>query len=345
MLRRVCLIGCTLIFLFAPPLFGHESHSTTAPKIPTLKKSLTSVQVHTDSIAITFGPLDLPAPHSGDLAASMPKHFFHLPEDRYMTGYKTEAFTQEGTPLPQEYLHHILLLDMDQESISCPGEPLFFAGAGMEMRETRFPGGHGVKLDHTHKLMALVAFYHKAAPTKNAMARFTIYTAPKGQTIHPLEVYQVGVNVVCYSKFDQRPANQSDEGIAINPGVQVMKEPLKFLVDGCVKFAYPHGHNGALLIALENHTRQQTLLRTVPDVTSDGALLGFPDRQVYSDPVGFPISTKEEYEMVLIHHRPLQQQGDIRGMGNYLLYMTREACPLPNGKMVNGGPSTHSPHK
>ena len=31
--------------------------------------------------------------------------------------------------------------------------------------------------------------------------------------------------------------------------------------------------------------------------------------------------------MVLVHHRPLEQQGDIRGMGNYLLYMTRDACP------------------
>jgi hypothetical protein len=78
---------------------------------------------------------------------------------------------------------------------------------------------------------------------------------------------------------------------------------------------------------MENRTRQQTLLRTVPDVLLDGTLVGFPDRQIYSDPVGFPVSTKEEYEMVLVHHRPLEQQGDIRGMGNYLLYMTRDACP------------------
>ena len=333
--ERIWAIALSLIFLIHSTAIAHDQDSHGSPKVPTLNKPLTSVILNHETITITFGPIDLPVHHSGDLAASMPKHFFNLPEDRYMTGYKTEAFTKDGKALPQEYLHHILLLDTDQESISCPGEPLFFAGAGMEMRETRFPDGYGVKLDHTHKLMALVAFYHKAAPTKDAMARFTIYTAPKEKTIHPMEVYQVGVNVVCYSKFDQRPANQSDEGIFIEPGVQVMQEPLKFLVGGCVKFAYPHGHNGALLIALENRTRQQTLLRTVPDVLADGTLLGFPDRQVYSSPTGFPVSTAEDYEMVLVHHRPLEQRGDIRGMGNYLLYMTRDPCPdIPTDSTV-----------
>ncbi len=327
MFGRIGLLALVLFCITAPLAFPHDPESHVSHKVPTLNKPMTSVTLEPNAISITFGPIDLPAGHSGDLAASMPKHFFNLPEDRYMTGYKTEAFTKEGKALPREYLHHILLLDMDQDSISCPGEPLFFAGAGMEMRETRFPVGHGVKLDQTHKLMALVAFYHKAAPTKDAMARFTIYTASKEKELNPMEVYQVGVNVVCFSKFDQRPANQSDEGIAIETGVHVIKEPLKFLVDGCVKFAYPHGHNGALLIALENRTRQQTLLRTVPDVLPDGTLMGFPDRQVYSDPIGFPVSTKEEYEMVLVHHRPLEQQGDIRGMGNYLLYMTRDSCP------------------
>ncbi len=342
MLSHVWIIVFIFNALTATMAMAHEEPSHQSPKIPTLNKPLTSVTYQPQSVTITFGPIDLPVHHSGDLAASMPKHFFNLPEDRYMTGYKTEVLTKDGKSLPQEYLHHILLLDTSQDSISCPGEPLFLAGAGMEMRETQFPANYGVKLNHTHKLMALVAFYHKAAPTKDAMARFTIYTAPKGAQMQPMLVYQVGVNVVCYSKFDQRPANQSDEGIAIEPGVQVMKEPVKFLVNGCVKFAYPHGHNGALLIALENHTRRQTLLRTVPDVLADGTLLGFPDRQVYSDPTGFPVTTTDAYEMVLVHHRPLEQQGDIRGMGNYLLYMTKEPCPASEASRALTLTQTHN---
>lgn len=320
---RYSALTVFLIFAFVGICHADGGHRHA---IPTLKKGKTIVSYEANKITITFGPIDLPVGHSGDLAASMPKHFFKVPEDRYLTGFKSEVFTKEGKLLPQEYLHHILLLDMNQDSISCPGEPLFFAGAGMEMTETQFPKGYGVKLDQTHKFMTLVAFYHKAAPTKDAMARFTMYTSSKGSPIKEMQVYQVGVNVVCFSKFDQRPKDQTDEGIHIKPGVQVMSAPLHFLTNGCVKYAYPHGHNGVLLIALEDQTRKRTLLRTVPDVEKDGTLLGFPARQVFSDSEGFSVNTKDKYEMVLVHHRPLHQKEEAYGMGNYLLYMTPGEC-------------------
>jgi len=270
---RHLIFGLACLFLTTTVALAHEK-SHQHQQVPTLDKTQTTV---------TIGPIDLPAGHEGDLAASMPRHFFNMPELRYMTGYKAEVFTMEDGPMPKEYLHHLLLLDMDEPSISCPGEPLFMAGAGMEMTDTRFPSGNGVRLDPSHKLMTLVAFYHKVPPTKNVYARFTMYLAPKGAKMASLEVYQVGVNVVCFSKFDQRPSNQSDEGISIQPGVQVNTAPLRFLVDGCVKYAYPHSHNGALLVALENRTSNKTLLRTVPKVTQDGTLIEFPLHQVYSD--------------------------------------------------------------
>jgi hypothetical protein len=244
----------------------------------------------------------------------------------YMVGYKSAVFTQEGKPLPKNYLHHILMLNNDKPSVSCPGEPLFFSGAGLEMTEARFPDGYGVKLGKGQHLMSVVAFYHKAPPTKNVMASFTMYMAPENSPVKELEVYQVGVNVVCYSKFAQRGADQTDEGIEIKPGVQVHSAPLKFSMDGCVKFAYPHGHDELLLIALENKTRRQTLLRTVPDVTLDGTFLEFQPHQIYKDGQGFSVTKEDDYEMVMVHHQPLQKQAPHHGMGNYLLYMTPGIC-------------------
>jgi hypothetical protein len=244
----------------------------------------------------------------------------------YMVGFKSAVFTKEGTPLPRNYLHHILMLNNDKPSVSCPGEPLFFSGAGLEMTEAKFPDGYGVKLAKGQRLMSVVAFYHKAPPTKNVMASFTMYMAAEGQPVKEMDVYQVGVNVVCYSKFAQRGPDQTDEGIEIKPGVQVHTAPLKFSMDGCVKFAYPHGHDELLLIALENKTKRQTLLRTVPDVTLDGKFLEFRPHQVYKDPRGFSVTKDDEYEMVMVHHHPLQKDDLQHGMGNYLLYMTPGAC-------------------
>ncbi len=210
--------------------------------------------------------------------------------------------------------------------MSCPGEPLFFAGAGLEQVDTKFPPGYGVKLAKDDKLMAVVAFYHKVPPTKDVIATFTMEMAPDGTPVKEMDVYQVGVNIVCYSKFDQRPANQTDEGIELETGVSVMTAPLKFHMDGCVKFAYPHGHDELLLITLDNKTKGRTLLRTVPDVDRDGTLIAFQPHQIYRDPGGFSISSEDEYEITMVYHHPLHNHKVHHGMGNYLLYMTPGAC-------------------
>lgn len=322
-----------LALVFGTPAFASGDHDHHA--VPTLKnQTTTTVTIQDNAVTLTFGPIDLPAGHDGELAASMPKHIFQLPKDMYMVGYKSAVFTKEGQELPRNYLHHILMLNNDKPSVSCPGEPLFFAGAGLEMTEARFPEGYGVKLGKGEHLMSIVAFYHKAPPTKNVMATFTMYMAPDSKPVKEMDVYQVGVNIVCYSKFGQRGADQTDEGIEIRGGVQVHTAPLKFLMDGCVKFAYPHGHDELLMIALENKTRKRTLLRTVPDVDADGTFREFPVRQVYKDARGFPVTTADEYEMVMVHHHPLQKQDLQHGMGNYLLYMTQGACPAPATAMT-----------
>lgn len=322
-----------ILFLLASlclgsPVFasgGHDHHA-----VPTLNnQTTTTVTIKDNTVTLTFGPIDLPSGHDGELAASMPKHIFQLPKDMYMVGYKSAVFTQDGKELPRNYLHHILMMNNDKPSVSCAGEPLFFAGAGLEMTEAKFPEGYGVKLAKGEHLMSIVAFYHKAPPTKDVMATFTMYMAPDNKPVKEMDVYQVGVNIVCYSKFGQRGADQTDEGIEIKPGVQVHAAPLKFLMDGCVKFAYPHGHDELLMIALENKTKQQTLLRTVPDVDRDGTFREFQPHQVYKDSHGFPVTMADEYEMVMVHHHPLQKREFQYGMGNYLLYMTPGSCPNP----------------
>lgn len=317
-------VATLAVLCLAGKAFGGSPHEH---KVPTLNdQGRTTVSAQGNTVTLTFGPVDLPSGHEGDLAASIPKHFFQLPEDMHLIAFKSSVFTKDGQPLPRQYLHHILLINVDKESVSCPGEPLFFAGAGLEMTEARFPAGYGVKIEKGQKLMAVVAFYHKVPPTKDVMATFTMEMAPEGATIKPMDIYQVGVNVVCYSKFKSRRPNETDEGIEIDPGVQVLSAPLKFRMDGCVKFAYPHGHDQLLLIALENTTTGRTLLRTVPDVDQGGNFLAFQPHQVFRDSQGFSVNKEDEYQMIMVYHRPLQLTEVPHGMGNYLLYMTQGSC-------------------
>ena len=326
----VLLMAVSLIAASAYADGGHDHHA-----VPTLKnQAATTVTYKDNTVTLTFGPLDLPTSHDGDMGDSMPRHHFQLPKDMYLVGFKSAISTKDGKELPKNFLHHILMINNTKPSVSCPGEPLFFGGAGLEMTETKFPDGYGVKLAKTDRLMTVVAFYHGAPPTRDVIATFTMYFAPESKPVKELDVYQVGVNIVCYSKFSQRPADQTDEGIEIRHGVQVHTAPLKFLMDGCVKFAYPHGHDELLLIALENKTKKQTLLRTVPDVDMDGTFRGFQPHQVYKDPQGFPITKEDDYEMVMVHHHPLHKQDFQHGMGNYLLYMTPGACPSQSASLA-----------
>lgn len=327
------LAAFAIVVLVSGPAFADGTHGDH--HVPQLSgQTTTTVTYQGNTVTLTFGPVDLPSVHDGELAASLPKHIFSLPEDMTMVGYRSAVFTKDGAPLPRQYLHHILLINQDKESVSCAGEPLFFAGAGLEMSEARFPTGYGVKIAKGQKLMAIAAFYHGVPPTKDVMTSFTMEMAPKGAAVQALDVYQVGVNVVCYSLFGKRRKDESDEGIEIRPGVQVDTAPLKFRMEGCVKFAYPHGHDQVLLIALENKTARTTLLRTVPDVEADGSFLSFRPHQIFQDARGFEINTRDDYEMVMVHHRPLQDRRVNHGMGNYLLYMTPGQCqadakPIP----------------
>ena len=40
-------------------------------------------------------------------------------------------------------------------------------------------------------------------------------------------------------------------------------------------------------------------------------------------------SPKDDYEMIMVHHHPLQNPNIHYGMGNYLLYMTPGVCQQP----------------
>ena len=80
--------------------------------------------------------------------------------------------------------------------------------------------------------------------------------------------------------------------------VQEDKAPLAVRMDGCVKFAYPHGHDYVLLIVLENRTARRTLLRPVLGVTQDEAFLSFLPHQINHSTQGFGVNTDWAYEMV-----------------------------------------------
>ncbi|MGH7230971.1 MAG: hypothetical protein ACREJU_06365, partial [Nitrospiraceae bacterium] len=291
-----------------------------------LHQTQTAVQFDDRSMAITFGPVDLPVAHQGDLAASLPKHIFELPHDVVFIGFQASIFSEDGSALPRYYLHHLLLINTERESLTCPGELYFLAGAGQEMTDARFPQGYGLKLKKGTRLMAIAAFYHDVPKSKGVMASLRMEIAPRGASVKELEAYHIGINVGCYTKLAQRADDEADEGIQLPSGLLVRTGVLRFRTDACVKFAYPHGHDQLVLMTLENQTMGQTLLRTVPNITTDGLLIGFSPEHVYTDRLGFSVNTQDAYQMTMVYHRPLHDDLQRYGMANYVLYFSPGPC-------------------
>jgi len=311
---------------------GHQDNAQTSKN-----HGKTMVTIEDQTVTVRFGPIDLPSSYNEKFGPADQKianklgHFFELPEDMYLVGYKAAVFTKDGAPLPQKYLHHLILMNQDKKNLHCPSQINRFmvAASGVEMTEVRFPEGYGVKLGKGETLWTTVMFDHMVPPTKDAMASLTLKMAPVGATVQPMEAIWAGVSrdfTGCVKYFGKKGKDETHHGIPIKPGLDVRSASLKFGMDGCVKYAYPHGHDQLLLLTLENKTTGQTLLRTVPKTSPDGALLAFLPHQVYKDPVGFSINTKDEYGMTMVYHRPLNDLRHHFGMGNYLMYMTPGPC-------------------
>ena len=167
---------------------GHDHHA-----IPTMPSTGdTTITTDDQMVTLTFGPVDLPDEPRWGPGVQHAQEGVSVAGGHLHDRVQVRGVHARRTATPKNYLHHILMLNNDEPSVSCDGEPLFFAGAGLEMTEARFPEGYGVKLGKGQNLMSVVAFYHKAPPTKDVMARFTMYVAPKGANIQEMKVYQVG---------------------------------------------------------------------------------------------------------------------------------------------------------
>jgi len=330
-MKHLALTVSSLALVGAGIYFWGDGHQQNVLTLKNYGKTMVTIEDRT--VTLTFGPFDLPTSHAGHHMPSIPlsQTLFEVPEDMYIVGYKATVFTKDGAPLPHNYLHHVVMVNQTKKSLQCRKRDSFVTISGIEMTEVRFPDGYGMKLRKGDKLVTHLMLNHMVPPTKNVMASLTLEIASEGAAIQPMEVIFVGVNGYL-SRCDKgkKAFNEFRDGTLIEPGLDVRSLSFKFRMDACVKYTIPHGHDQLLMITLNNKTTGQTLLRTVPKVTLDGAMIAFEPHQVYKDPVGFPINTKDEYGMTMAHHRSLNDTRDYFGMGYYLMYMTLGPCP-PGG--------------
>lgn len=297
-----------------------------APQL--LNRIPASVRFDATALTVTVGPVDIGQEADAAAHAPLPAFSFVAPADLTIVGYRVHVRTRQGSPLSRAYLHHFSILDPTRSSTFCEGAPYLLVGSGVEQTEARFPAGYGLRVKKGTGLLAVAAFYHGAAPSSDVLAELTMFLAPQGAHIEPLDTYLVSVTSDCYTRY-VRTADETEEGARLRPGIATRSVAVTFPFEACIKYAYSHLHDFAALLTLSNQSRRHTLLRTVPDLTLDGKMRGIPHYQIYSDRGGFPVIPEDRYELSMIYYTPIQMSAPRYGMGMYILYLTRGPCPPP----------------
>jgi hypothetical protein len=287
-----------------------------------------SIQFDATALTVTIGPVDLG--HEADAAAHapIPAFSFVAPADLTIIGYRVRVRTRHGDLLPRSYLHHFSVLDATRSSTFCEGAPYLLVGSGVELTEAMFPAGYGLTVKKGARLLAMATFYHGVPPSNGVVAELTMWLAPAGSHIEPLDTYLVSVTSDCYTRY-VRASDETEEGFRLEPGIVTRSVPVSFPFEACIKYAYSHLHDFATLLTLSNQSRRHTLLRTVPDLTLDGRMRGIPQRQTYSDRGGLSVTPQDRYELTMVYYTPLQTSTQRYGMGMYILYLTRGLCAPP----------------
>src|SRR2546428_9413092 len=93
MVRLVLILSVLLLFVASPVLAEVNSHGHA--QSPFQPKAITTVTLQGNPLVITFGPIDLPAGTTADLASSLPIHSSKAPKNMTVTGFRSGTFTMD----------------------------------------------------------------------------------------------------------------------------------------------------------------------------------------------------------------------------------------------------------
>ena len=97
---RSALLTLLTSFCLVAPVLADSGHDHQA--VPTLmNQTTTTVTMQENTVTLTFGPIDLPAGHDGDLRPRCPSMPFSYPKTGIWWGIKLRSSPKMGRPSPR----------------------------------------------------------------------------------------------------------------------------------------------------------------------------------------------------------------------------------------------------
>lgn len=225
--------------------------------------------------------------HGGDHSGHSQRLLrFDWPIEGWLRGAKVELEDAGGSPLPQERLHHVNLLNFDRRQLVHPAVERLYA-AGQETRPVLFPSSVGIPIRRGMRLGLLAAFAPDDLPP-GSLIRLRLRWMPTSMTPRPVAVYPVLVDV------GFRPGESP--AYDLPPGRTVRELTFTVPLSGRVLAAGGHLHDYGTQLTLEEVGGGEVLALRA-ELAEDGRMRSIPLRVFGATGRGRPLRPGRVYRL------------------------------------------------
>ncbi|MGK7311908.1 MAG: hypothetical protein ACN0LA_06670 [Candidatus Longimicrobiales bacterium M2_2A_002] len=247
---------------------------------------------HQDLVML-LGPIDLPA--SGPTMRLTAAQAVTIPEDGWLTGFRTRVVDESGVELPSEILHHINLVRPGRRELFMPVMQRL-AAAGQETGTIEVPFPFGVPVSRGDTLLVLAMVHNPTGSPVRAVVEGRLHYDT------PAWLNRIGVQPF---HLDIRPP---PEGAAFDlpPGRSTFSWEGSPAIDVEVLALGAHLHAHAVEVRLEEvrpDGSDKVLWRAVPTFRPDGRVAEVP-RARFLHRLGLGLSRDRTYRIVAEYDNP-----------------------------------------
>lgn len=254
------------------------------------------------TLLIRVGPVALDA-EAGHLR--LPIETVELPVTGWLHGFDWDLEDGEGSPLPDDLLHHVNLIDPDRRELFTPVARRVMA-AGRETPAQQMPRMVGYPIDPGTRLLVLVMLATPEEDLEEVYLNIRLsYTDSELAAGEPGTVYPFWIDVTW-------PAAARD--FPVPPGKTVMTWEGSPAIDARIMALGAHLHDYASEIRLEDRTEGTVLWIKKPELDPNGRLIAV-ETDVLIGSGGIPLERSHTYRIVVEYDNPLDRPAPDAGMG------------------------------
>lgn len=288
------------------PVEVEVARDSDLPGAWALNPGLLEVRDHPeeDVLEIWLGPVYLPGgmPHM-----RAPVQLMRVPFDGWLHGFSWQIVDREGNPLPDRFLHHVNIVDVDGRELFSPMARRVVA-AGRETAGQELPEIFGYPFQEGTR-WAVIGMFANDTDTDypRAFLRLKLHYSREGETlVRPRSVYPFYTDVM---------GPVGPKSFPVPPGHVTKSWTGTPAVDGRIIGLGGHLHDYATELRLEDAATGDTLWRVEPETGDDPHhVVRVPVSRVWARG-GIPVRAGKEYRVVAEYRNPLDRPTPHGGMG------------------------------